>query len=64
MGWDGSPLVWATKGSNSFEGLYPMTAPVETLFSLLTSEKTRQLGSNFCGHRLALPNTLKAFKML
>lgn len=42
-----------------------MTAPVETLFSLLTSKKkkTRQLGSNFCGQRLAVPNTLKAFKI-
>lgn len=33
------PLVWATEGgSNSFEARYPMTAPVETLFSPLTSE--------------------------
>lgn len=36
------PLVWATEGSDSFEGQYPMTAPIETLFSLLISEEKKK----------------------
>lgn len=47
---------------NSFEAQYPMTAPVETLFSLWTSEETRRIASKFCDHGLASHNTLKAVK--